>query len=249
MQSVEAHCHQIDECNQRGGRMLSIIDLLDAGTVTPDLAGYLLVAIGRYRSFMVGARPGGAGKTTVMGALLNFVPADVELLAADGPRTLREGLDHSQPPRCYICHEIGSGPYYAYLWGKPLHDLMRLPACGHMVATNLHADTIDDAASQICGDNGVPENLFNSFGLMLFLAVRRSGNSVQRRIVAVHEARESGPPVMVYRRDGQDDHWTEPSTVVLPTERIVASERIRALRDSGVRTIQEVRQSLVTAAS
>ena len=67
---IKKHCAEIDRCNQRGGRMLSIVDLIDAGTVTRDLAAYSLAAISNGASFMVGAMPGGAGKTTVMGALL-----------------------------------------------------------------------------------------------------------------------------------------------------------------------------------
>ena len=82
--SIELHCQEIERCNQRGGRMLSAVDLLSANTVTPDLAACLLAAIRGGASFMVGAQPGGAGKTTVMGALLNFVPANVELRPADG---------------------------------------------------------------------------------------------------------------------------------------------------------------------
>ena len=110
---ISQHCVEIDRCNQRGGRMLSVVDLIDAGTVSTDLAAYCMAAIGRGASFMVGALPGGAGKTTVMGALLNFVPEDVVLQPADGIHTIRRGLAQSSPRRCYICHEIGRGSYYA----------------------------------------------------------------------------------------------------------------------------------------
>ena len=81
---IGQHCAEIERCNQRGGRMLSIVDLIEAGTFSRDLAAYSLAAIGDGASFMVGALPGGAGKTTAMGALLNFVPRDVSLVAADG---------------------------------------------------------------------------------------------------------------------------------------------------------------------
>ena len=49
--------------------MLSVVDLIDAGTISVDLAAYSLAAISQGASFLVGAMPGGAGKTTVMGAL------------------------------------------------------------------------------------------------------------------------------------------------------------------------------------
>jgi hypothetical protein len=58
---IQAHCRQIARCNQRGGRMLSIVDLIEAGTITPELAAYSLAAIGSGASFLVGAMPGGAG--------------------------------------------------------------------------------------------------------------------------------------------------------------------------------------------
>jgi hypothetical protein len=61
--------------------MLSIVDLIEAGTMSREVAAYSLAAIGAGASFMVGALPGGAGKTTVMGALLNFVPLGVPLVA------------------------------------------------------------------------------------------------------------------------------------------------------------------------
>jgi ABC-type dipeptide/oligopeptide/nickel transport system ATPase subunit len=67
------------------------------------------------------------------------------------------GLIRASPRRCYICHEIGSGPYYAYLWGEELRAYFELPQAGHTLATNLHADTYEEARHQICAENGVPE--------------------------------------------------------------------------------------------
>ena len=106
---VQAHCAEIERCNQRGGRMLSIVDLIEAGTITRELAAYSLATIGAGASFMVGALPGGAGKTTVMGALLNLVPRDVPLVAADSDEVFETGLRDRVQRRCYICHEIGAG--------------------------------------------------------------------------------------------------------------------------------------------
>jgi len=75
MDPILHHCREIDRCNQRGGRMLSIVDLVQAGTFTVDLAAYALAAIGKGASFMVGALPGGAGKTTVMGVIQSLLAA------------------------------------------------------------------------------------------------------------------------------------------------------------------------------
>ena len=61
-----AHIRALDDCNQRGGRMLSLVDLIAAGTVDLPLAAYLAAAMRSGASLLLGARPGGAGKTTVM---------------------------------------------------------------------------------------------------------------------------------------------------------------------------------------
>lgn len=241
-QSVLEHCREIDRCNQRGGRMLSIVDLVEAETVTRELAAYCLAAIGGGASFLIGALPGGAGKTTVMGALLNFVPAGVRLVPADGIESIELGM--KAPPsarRCFICHEIGSGPYYAYLWGEELRQYFRLATAGQMLATNLHADTYEQAREQICGTNGVPDSALRRMSLMFFLSVGRGG---RRRIEQAWES------------DGRQAHRriydaSAPAGTVGPSLLVNddALESARGVVDDllagGARTIQEVRARVV----
>ena len=96
---IQNHCETIRRCNQRGGRMLSIVDLVEGGTLTRDLAAYALATIGAGASFMVGARPGGAGKTTVMSALLNLVPRPVMLVTAENEAVIEQGIRERIPRR------------------------------------------------------------------------------------------------------------------------------------------------------
>ena len=239
---VRRHCAEIERCNQRGGRMLSIVDLLEAGTVTPDLAAYALAAIGGGASFLVGAVPGGAGKTTVMGALLNFVPPDVALRPADGMGTIQHGLEGPHPRGCYVCHEIGSGPYYAYLWDAELRAYFELPAAGHMLATNLHADTYEQAREQIRGDNGVPEEHLRRMGLMFFLSVGGWGPRASRRIVTAWESDGGGPHRQVYSAEAGLD--AAASALVGEAALAAAREAVERLASSGARTIEQVRAAV-----
>ena len=242
---VAKHCLEIDRCNQRGGRMLSIVDLIEAGTMATDLAAYCVAAIGQGASFMVGALPGGAGKTTVMGALLNFVPADVVLRPADGMASIEQGLAETEPRCCYICHEIGYGSYYAYLWGEELRAYFDLPTSGHMLATNLHADTYDQARRQVCGENGVSSSAFRRMNLLFFLTVNRSGFTVRRRIAAVWESDGRGEHRPIFSLDGGVSSMAE-SQLVTADALAEAQSRIAAIVTSGIRTIEQVRAALVT---
>ena len=61
---------QIEQLNQRGGRTLSIVDLIQAGTLSVEMAACAMRAMHQGASLLTGARPGGAGKTTLMAAIL-----------------------------------------------------------------------------------------------------------------------------------------------------------------------------------
>ena len=200
-EAVARHCEQLDRCNQRGGRMLSIFDLLEAKTVDLDLAAYLMARISRGASFMVGAVPGGAGKTTVMCALLNFIPADVTLIAAT-PEAVYSAAERTTPQRaCYICHEIGSGSYFAYLWSDALRDYCRLPERGSMLATNLHADDLEQARNQVCGTNGVQADHFNKFELLIFMRVKGGYFDARRWIDLVYSSDGSSEHELIFTAD------------------------------------------------
>ena len=222
--------------------MLSVADLLSAGTQTPPLAAYLFAAIGRGASFMVGARPGGAGKTTVMGALLNAVPADVPLHAADSAATIAAGCDARLARRCYVCHEISPGDYYAYLWDEDLRQYFRLSDSGHMLATNLHADTYGEARDQVCGDNGVPEAHLRRMNLILFVQVE--GWNGPRRIASVWEGDGNAAHRRIYDVDGGGFSIDE-SHMVSPAQWQSANRLIERILQSGIRTIREVREEVV----
>ena len=239
---IQAHCTEIDRCNQRGGRMLSIVDLIEAGTMSRELAAYSLAAISSGASFMVGALPGGAGKTTVMGALLNFVPADMPLVAADNIAVIGSGLQDKTQRRCYICHEIGAGPYYAYLWGAPLRRYFELSTAGHMMATNLHADTFEQACRQVCDDNGVPLASFRRMNLLFFLAIERHRQDLVRRVASVWESDGKNEHQQVF--DCESAAQFDGSKLVSDDAFQAACQTIGSIQRANIRKTEHVRAML-----
>ena len=116
---------QIEKLNQRGGRMLSIVDLIQAGTISVEMAAYAMRAMGEGAFLLTAARPGGAGKTTLMAALLGLLPPEVPLVTVDSSRTIHDGLQRSATePACYLADEIGSGDWYGYIWGREVGELL-----------------------------------------------------------------------------------------------------------------------------
>jgi hypothetical protein len=235
----------LDRCNQRGGRMLSVFDLLAAKTLDLELAAYLMARISKGVSFMVGSVPGGAGKTTVMCALLNFMPTDVPLIAATPQEVYKASKAPTSPQACYICHEIGSGPYFAYLWSDALKAYCGLSENGHILATNLHADDLEEARDQVCRDNSVRRELFNRFELLMFLRIGGTYLKSHRRIEKVYSSDGLSDHVLIF--DAGDNKKLEPKV----NNYVAEPDYVGACRDfleqmaPEKRTIEQTRQKVV----
>ena len=244
---LRAHVQAINDCNQRGGRMLSLVDLLDAGSVDLPLAAYLAATMRAGASLLVGARPGGAGKTAVMCALLNWLPDHTVIRPVDSPAVLEAGQgDVSPQNHCYLAHEIGAGPYYAYIWGSRARAFFGLAARGYIVASNLHADTLQETHDQLCRENGVIPAHLDAVTLKVYLRMERAGGWAMRRWIS-----------QVYESDGTRDRllWTgdraghfarqAASDVVSPDQENLYAGVLTEMAQRGIRHIDQVRRVLI----
>lgn len=184
---------QIQRLNQRGGQTLSIVDLIQAGTLDADVAGFLLYTVAHGASFLTAARPGNAGKSTVLANLLGFLPPGTRIVAPDSLPNPAEPDD--DPGRiCVLAHEIGSGPYYGYIWGAQVHAFLALARSGYTIASCMHADTLDELTRVLAGPPlGVPPAHLAGLDLILFMRLQGAGWTPTRRIGLVCEASGACP--------------------------------------------------------
>ncbi|MGB4726419.1 MAG: ATPase, T2SS/T4P/T4SS family [Thermogutta sp.] len=187
---IERHnIRQLEELNQRGGRMLTVVDLIEAGTISPEMAAAVMEALARGASILTGARPSGAGKTTVLAAFLNLLPPDVTIVTVDDPGVVGQALARPpEHPTCYLVHEIGAGHWYGYLWGQAVSDYLRLTRGPHRIASCLHADTLEElthilTSPPLCVD---PSDL-HRVGILGFMRMDASARgSIVRRLATLH---------------------------------------------------------------
>jgi hypothetical protein len=230
--------------------MLTLVDLLDAGSLNLSLAGYLAAAMRGGASLLVGARPGGAGKTTVMAALLNLLPDETAIRAVANAEVLRRAArDEVFGATCYLAHEISPGFYYAYIWGQQARDFFHLAGRGHIIASNLHADTLVELRHQLCVENGVAPDDLAAVELKLFLRVAQAGGGhrrgrVRRWISAVYES--DGENDRLIWRGGPDAFQRrETSHFVSERDQEAWRDRLAALQARGVRRIEDVRRAVL----
>lgn len=208
MSDVERHnLREIEHLNQRGGRALSVVDLIDAGTVSPEMAAHALCAISQGASFLTAARPGGAGKTTVLACLLAMLPPGERIVTVSDRSVLRHARSRDASDKlCYLAHEIGSGSWYGYIWGRDVVDFLDLMGHGHRVASCIHADTLDELHGILVDDLSVPEAAFNSLDLLLFMHMDGGHFGRRRRVITFYDKGEA-EHALTYEWDGRDDSF------------------------------------------
>ena len=226
MQETDPVLALVERSNQRGGRMLSVPDLIEAGTLSSGQAAWILGRIRAGSSWLVGASPGGAGKTTVMIALLALLPPPPAIRLAEPGR----GWERSRPGECVVAYEISPGAFDAYIWGAEVRCLAALAARGVRVVTNLHADTLAEAEAQIVAENGAAPGHFPAFGLFLPIAITGTGRTRHRAILNIYAA-ENGAWTVVSR--------TAAEAAAPPA----ITAFLETCRTSGLRTVAAVRQA------
>lgn len=186
MHPLEQHNRrEIESLNQRGGRTLSFLDLIAADTMSAEMVAHCWTAIAHGASFLTAARPGGAGKSTVLANLLGLLPAGERIA------TWHPGATAPAPGEtCHLAHEIGAGHWYGYIWGDDVPAFLGLRSTGGRVASCLHADTLEETLDILRGHPlNVPSELLNGLGLILFIHLMPGR---QRRVALLYEATEEG---------------------------------------------------------
>lgn len=151
--------------------MLSLVDLIKLDTLSLGLAAYLMNGMRDGASVLIGARPGRAGKTTMMGALLGIIPPSDRIITvkhASAIKGLKPGTRKS--PKTYVIREISNhGP--TYLWGPAVVEVARLVSPYTRLASTLHEDSITGvkAAFRRCGS----EEAMNVFDFIIFIRYAR----------------------------------------------------------------------------
>ncbi len=245
--AVEQHVQTLNACNQRGGRMLSMVDLVDAGSMDIALAGYLAAMMQQGASLLVGAKPGGAGKTAVMCACLNFLPAEMEIRVMDRAVNIPM-LDRDVGVKniCFLAHEIGAGPYYAYVWGQNARDFFALRRMGHTIVTNLHADTPTETYDQLCNENGVSRTLVQDIPLKIYLRTSRTTSGRTDRWISHVYEDVGGKDILIWKGDSPGNfHRLMSSQHVALSVEDAWIDFLTTCRQTDIRRIEDVRLELM----
>lgn len=138
-----------ERAHRKPRQSLSIAQIAARQSVDAETVALIWLMLERGASLTVAGptepKPG-AGKTTSLHALLQFLPQDATVAYMTGMYetfafTRLPGVD---PATTYaLCNEI-SDHIPTYMWGRVARRFLRLPAAGYHVITSVHADTFED---------------------------------------------------------------------------------------------------------
>ncbi len=188
---------------------ITILDLINSGTISPELAAYLWYAIDMRMSFMsIGVT--GAGKTTLLNAVLNMVKENTKIVSIEDIPEIK--IAHSNWTQLYarpayagVGKEIGlmdllklSLRYrpdlivVGEIRGQEAYVLFQAISTGHGGATTFHAYNTESAIKRLMNEPlNIPQEWIPMMNIIM--TIRRLpvyiGDKIvlRRRVVSVHE--------------------------------------------------------------
>ena len=174
---------------------LSIVEIMQAGTLPPRLAAAFWLGLERGASFIFAADPPGAGKTTILTALLTFVrPDTVAYFTRGWGETFDLPPASDDYPTYLMVNEI-SDHLPVYSWGPYVVRIFELLEEGYSLCSTVHADTVEGVIEQMRDEVGVaPEHLANLTFVVPMVIENREGETL-RRVSDVGLIRDGGKSV------------------------------------------------------
>jgi hypothetical protein len=183
----------------------SIVELIRAGTLDAELAATAWLLLGGRVPLIVAGDGRGIGKTTLLRAFLDFLPAEARIVELAGldetfawlpqaselgwPGTARVPVEGPpvRPESTVIVAAELSDHTPAYTWGKAARVAIRAASIGYGLAATIHGDSLDDVLVQLREPPvRLTDDELSRLGVVLVL--RRIGDG-RRRVVAAHYVR------------------------------------------------------------
>lgn len=202
---IEKHnLKAIKRLNQRGGRMLSIVDLLEDGTVDRKVIKFLVRRLWAGDSVLAAAGPSGTGKTTFMGALLNLIPPGIKIQTSERGNPVKTQDSSS----LYMAHEINDAPYFGYIWGDDARKFLESAKENQIVAT-LHAESLTRVREKLTRNPvGLSPENFDQIDLVVTMKKRRKDREILRRVDKIYGFL-GGEHLQLFKWKPGEDHYED----------------------------------------
>lgn len=166
-----------------GDQRLTLLDLVRNNTLDVESAALLWLLVEGKSSMVAAAAPRLAGKTTLVSALVDFMPPRYTKVYTRGQAEDFSFLAAAVPRDTYILVPELSDHTPAYLWGEGVRTLFKALERGYSVATTIHADTPGQVMAVLAGDPlSVPYSQLHRLDVIVNLRLTYGRRGMVRRV-------------------------------------------------------------------
>ena len=166
---------------------MSITEIVRAGNMDTRTAALCGMTIEAHGSMLIAAEHPHSGKTTTLTALLDYLPVATRRIFIRGWSETFDYLRQTEPADTLLLANELSSHLPVYLWGPKAVKVFETLRDGYALASTLHADTAEEAVTQLTGELGVePADLARVHLLMVMRIYGSSRGGQARRVVSLH---------------------------------------------------------------
>jgi hypothetical protein len=136
---------------------MSAVELIATPALDSRLMATLWAVVHRRRSVMLSSEAPQAGKTTLLSALVDFLPDDTTGIFVRGWWEDYDWLDEIEPGTGYLLINEMSDHLPIYVWGRAARGALMLAGKGWGLGATMHADSLDEALDSLRGHLGATD--------------------------------------------------------------------------------------------
>ena len=128
---------------------MSAVELIGTPAFDSRLMATLWAAVSRRRSVMLSSEAPQAGKTTLLSALVDFLPDDTTGIFVRGWWEEYDWLDEIPAGTGYLLINEMSDHLPIYVWGRAARGALMLAGKGWGIGATMHADSLPEAVTEL----------------------------------------------------------------------------------------------------
>lgn len=150
---------------------MSITEIVRAGNMDTRTASVLGLAMESHASLIIAAEQPHSGKTTTLTALLDYLPQRTRRVFLRGWGETFDYLEQTRPHDTILLANELSSHLPVYLWGGKAIRVFQTLERGYAFGSTMHADSAEEAVSQISDELGVPPHDLARVQLLMVMRI------------------------------------------------------------------------------
>ena len=204
------------EGRDRNQEHMTLLDLMRNNTLDLKLSALLWLLMEKKSSIIVASGPRQTGKSTLMTAIVDFIPPSFERAYTRGQSENFSFLPETDASNTYILVPELSDHTYDYLWGDSVRTLFEAMEEGYSIAATIHAESAEEVVEMLEGPPlHLPYSLITNLHAVVNLRMAYGEDGIVRHVSKVTLVSPGPEFTVLARREANEDALVHEDTSVV----------------------------------